>query len=219
MHRRRRRAADALTSAVVLGALTAPGAAAHVTVQPAASQPAQLQRYRVIVPNERASSATTGVDVKLPPGVTFALTEQVAGWRARIVKRSSAISELRWRGGPVPPGGYAELRFIARNPVRLGPVAWKALQRYDDGTVVRWIGGSGSETPAPITTLSESAAPVDVVSTHGEGAPAAPAAAATAATNSDDGGRDGLTLALAIAGALLGAAALVLVLVRGRRTT
>ena len=217
MRRRRRRAAEALTAAVVLGALTAPGAAAHVTVQPAASQPAQLQRYRVIVPNERASSATTGVDVKLPAGVTFALTEQLAGWRARIVKRGNAISELRWRGGPVAPGGYAELRFIARNPVRLGPITWKALQRYDDGTVVRWIGGAGSETPAPVTTLSERAAPVDVVSTHGEGAPAASGAAATTTTNSDDGGRDGLTLALALVGALLGAAALALALTSRRR--
>ncbi len=219
MRHRRRRAADALTAAVVLGAITAPGAAAHVTVQPAASQPAQLQRYRVIVPNERASSATTGVDLKLPAGVTFALTEQVEGWRVRAVKRGSEISELRWRGGPVPPGGYAELHFIARNPVRLGPIAWKALQRYDDGSVVRWIGGAGSETPAPITTLSESAAAVDVVSTHGEGAPEAAGAVATAAANPDDDGRDGLTLALAIVGALLGAAALALQLVRGRRAT
>ena len=213
MHRRRRRAADALTAAVVLGAISAPGAAAHVTVQPVSSQPAQLQRYRVIVPNERASSATTGVDLKLPAGVTFALAEQVAGWRARIVKRGSAISELRWRGGPVPPGGYAELRFIARNPVRVGPVTWKALQRYDDRSVVRWIGGAGSETPAPVTTLSESAAPVDVVSTHGEDGPPASGPSAAAAAGSEevsDAGRDGLTLALAIAGALLGAAALVL---------
>ena len=126
----------------------------------------------------------------------------------------------------MPPGGYAELRFIARNPVRLGPLTWKALQRYDDGTVVRWIGGAGSETPAAVTTLSERAAPVDVVSTHGEGAPAAsgdapgaPGGAPGAAAESDDGGRDGLTLALALAGALLGGGALVLQVARRRRTT
>ena len=59
MPRRRRLGAGVLTAAVVLGALAAPGAAAHVTVQPAASRPADLQRYRVIVPNE-TSSATVG---------------------------------------------------------------------------------------------------------------------------------------------------------------
>lgn len=204
----------------MLGAITAPGAAAHVTVQPAASRPADLQRYRVVVPNEK-SSATVGVDLKLPAGVTFALAEQAAGWRVKVVKAGSAISELRWRGGPVPPGGYAELRFIARNPVRVGRMQWKALQRYADGSVVRWIGAAGGDFPAPSTTLSETAVPVDVVSTHGEAAPpaGATAAAPTPAASSGDAGRDGLTLAIAILGALLGAAALALQLTRGRRAS
>jgi uncharacterized protein YcnI len=206
-----------VTAAVALGALAAPGAAAHVTVQPAASRPAELQRYRVIVPNERASAATTGVDVKVPRGVSFALVESVAGWRARVVRRGGAIVELRWSAGRVPPDGYAELHFIARNPVRVGPVAWKALQRYDDGDVVRWIGSEDSDRPAPVTTLSERAVPVDVVSTHGETVPAAaagdpPAAAPTTAGS----GRHGPTLALAILGVLLGAASLAMQLARRR---
>jgi len=197
----------------VLGAAAqAPGAAAHVTVQPTAGRPAELQRYRVIVPNERESRATTGVDLRMPAGITFALVESVAGWRTQIVKRGSSVAELRWRGGRVPPGGYAELHFIARNPVRTGAIAWKALQRYGDGSVVRWIGSPSSDQPAPVTRLSESAVPVDVVSTHGEGTPAATgrSTAPAAAASSDDsgGGRDELTLAIAIAAAALAAAAL-----------
>jgi uncharacterized protein YcnI len=219
MHRRRRDSAGSLTAVVVLGAVMAPGAAAHVTIQPAASRPAELQRYRVIVPDERSAS-TTEVDLRLPDGVTFALVEQVAGWRTTVVKRGSAISELRWRGGPVPPDGYAELRFIARNPVRTGPIVWKALQRYDDGTIVRWIGNEDSDSPAPVTTLSEDAVPVDVVSTHGEDAPRSPATPAVATGQAaSTGGRDTLTLALAIVGALLGAAALAPQLMRARRDT
>lgn len=219
MHRRRSRAAGVLTAAIVLGAIMAPGAAAHVTVQPAASRPAELQRYRVIVPNERSSS-TTGVDLQLPAGVTFALAEQVTGWRTKIVKQGSAISALRWRGGPVPPGGYAELRFIARNPVKTGAIAWKALQRYDDGTIVRWIGSADSDTPAAVTTLSENVVPVDVVSTHGENASQTQVTASGAATNATPGGRrDTLTLVVATLGALLGAIALALALTRARRDT
>jgi uncharacterized protein YcnI len=201
--------------AVVLGAVMAPGAAAHVTLQPSAGRPADLQRYRVIVPNEETAKATTGVDIRMPPGITFALVEAAPGWKTQIVKSANAVSELRWRGGNVPPGGYAELHFIARNPVRTGALVWKALQRYGDGEVVRWIGAAGSDHPAPVTRLSESAVPVDVVSTHGESAAAAaPSDAATpappAATAGDDGqeGRDGLTLAIAIAAAVLAAAAL-----------
>jgi hypothetical protein len=121
----------------------------------------------------------------------------------------------------VPPGGYAELHFIARDPVRTGALVWKALQRYDGGEVVRWIGSANSDRRAPVTRLGESAAPVDVVSTHGQAAPApAPAAVspptgATADGAADAAGRDGPTLAVAIAAALFAATALGLQL-RGR---
>jgi uncharacterized protein YcnI len=206
-------------AAVALGASSpVPGASAHVTLQPTAGRPADLQRYRVIVPNEREAQATTGVDLRMPAGITFALVEAVPGWRTQVVKRGSMIRELRWRRGRVPPGGYAELHFIARNPVRTGAIAWKALQRYDDGSVVRWIGSPTSDQPAPVTQLSESATPVDVVSTHGEFAPKASGGAqaqAQAATSGDDGG-DGLALGVAIAAVVLAAGALGLQLRRRR---
>ena len=220
MHRRRRRAAGVLIAAVALGATMAPGAAAHITVQPSASRPAgsALPRHRA---HERNAS-TTGVDLQLPAGVTFALVEQAAGWRTKVIKQGSAISQLQWRGGPVPPGGYAELRFIARNPVKTGPVTWKTLQRYDDGTVVRWIGGADSETPAAVTTLSEDAVPIDVVSTHGEDTVQAsrsqPAGAAAASAASGDD-RDPWTLGLAILAVVLAGTALALQLTRARRNT
>lgn len=210
MHRRQGLVAG---GAVALGAaLAAPGASAHVTLQPTAGRAADLQRYRVVVPNERESQATTGVDLRMPPGITFALVESVAGWRAQVVKRGSTVAELRWRGGRVPPDAYAELHFIARNPVRTGTITWKALQRYDDGSVVRWIGSPSSEQPAPVTRLSETATPVDVVSTHGEAATGGAGAPAAARESAD--GRDALTLAIAIVAAVLAAAALGLQLRR-----
>lgn len=212
MPRHRSRAAHALTAAVALGAITAPGAAAHVTVQPTASRPADLQRYRLFVPNEGESGATTGLDLKLPPGVTFALVEAAPGWRRSTVKRGGEFSELRWRGGRIAPDEYAELHFIVRNPVKVGPIAWKALQRYDDGTIVRWIGSPRSEQPAAVTTLSENAVPVDVVSTHGEATPRATAPARASGAP----GRDGVTLGIAIAAAALAATALGLQLIRRR---
>ena len=137
------------------------------------------------------------------------------------MRSAGEVSELRWSGGDVPPGGYAELHFIARNPVRVGPIAWKALQHYSGGELVRWIGSADSDTPAPVTTLSEAATPVDVVSTHGESEPAAAsggasAAPATTAATVAEPERDELALAIAILGALLGAAAFGLTVVRRR---
>lgn len=222
MHRRQ---GLGLAVALLLGAVLAPGADAHVTLQPAAGRPADLQRYRLLVPNEETTAATTGIDLKLPTGITFALVEAAPGWRTQVVKQGGAIAQIRWRGGNVAPGGYAELHFIARNPVRTGALTWKALQRYAGGEVVRWIGGPDSDTPAPVTRLSEDAVPVDVVSTHGESVtPAASGAATTGpraqtaigTASTGDGGRDALTLGIAVAAALLAAAALGLALVRRR---
>jgi uncharacterized protein YcnI len=219
MHRRRRLGSQGVTAAVALGALVAPGAAAHVTVQPTASRPADLQRYRVIVPNEESTGSTTGVDLRMPRGITFALMESTPGWKTKVVRSGSEVSELRWSGGDVRPDGYTALFFIVRNPVKVGPITWKALQRYSGGEIVRWIGSADSDTPAPVTTLSESAVPVDVVSTHGESEPAAAsgaaaAAPATGAARVAEPSRDGLTLGIAILGALLGAAALGLAVAR-----
>jgi uncharacterized protein YcnI len=204
----------AAAAALGAAALPAPCASAHVTLQPTAGRPADLQRYRVVVPNERESQAITGVDLRMPPGITFALVESVAGWRAQVIRRGSTIAELRWRGGRVPPDGYAELHFIARNPVRTGTLTWKALQRYDDGSVVRWIGSPSSEQPAPVTHLSETAVPVDVVSTHGETAPAAAAGGPGTPAAAESSDARGLTLGIAIAAAVLAAAALALQLRR-----
>jgi uncharacterized protein len=208
--------------ALALAAAWTPAAAAHVTVQPAASRPADLQLYRVLVPNEREDADTTGVDLKLPAGVDFVLIDDQPGWTARIVRAGGQPSQLIWSGGSVKPGSYAELRFIARNPVKTGTVEFKTLQRYSDGEIVRWIGASDSENPAPRVRVAEDAIPQDVVSVHGEqvpaGAPggprpAAPARPAAAAT--DGGGRDTVTLVLAIVAVVLALGALAAAL-RGR---
>ena len=192
-------------------------AGAHVTVQPAASRPADLQLYRVLVPNEREHADTIGVDVQLPDGIDFVLMDSAPDWKTRIVRDGGQPSQLVWSGGRVPPGGYAELNFIARNPVRTGTVQFKTLQRYSGGETVRWIGSSDSENPSPQVRLAEDVVPQDVVSVHGEkvpttgaGASATPGAAApqTEAATSDDGDDDllplilsGVALVVALAGA------------------
>ena len=51
--------------ALLAALLLAAPAAAHVTVQPAASRPGDLQRYTVLVPNEE-DSPTTSVAMRVP---------------------------------------------------------------------------------------------------------------------------------------------------------
>jgi uncharacterized protein YcnI len=179
-------------AAAVLVALAVPaGAAGHATVQPGASRPADVQVYRVTVPNE-ADSDTTEVRLRVPAGFAFVLAEAPpAGWKAELVRRGGRLREIRWHGGRIAPGFFGTFRFLARNPVEEGEVRWPVVQAYAGGDVVRWIGPAGSEEPASVTRISESAAPVDTVSVHSGDASAAPAGGAgrapAAAVVNEDG--------------------------------
>jgi uncharacterized protein YcnI len=204
----------------LLALLALPAAAvAHITLRPGASRPADLQRYTFLVPNERGV-ATTAVRMRVPEGIDFLLVERPPGWDVRPLRRGGRVAELRFGGGRIEPGEYLDLHLVARNPVRTGTLVWPALQTYADGRVVRWIGPPGGEEPAPRTRLSEDAAPVDLVSTHGEVAVSGDGGSAAQRTPSpadaEDGGDDGL--ALALAGGALAVALLTLALVlTGRR--
>jgi uncharacterized protein YcnI len=184
------------------------GAFGHATVLPGASRPADVQVYRVTVPNE-ADTDTTEVRLRIPAGLDFVLADvPPQGWSADLVRSGDRLREIRWHGGRIAPGFYGTFRFLARNPVEEGDVRWPIVQRYANGDVVRWIGPEDSGEPASVTAIRESAVPVDTVSVHaGDATPGAPAAApgaagapAAAATTKDDG-----PLALILAGVALAA--------------
>jgi uncharacterized protein len=89
-------------------------------------------------------------------------------------------------------------------------LTFPALQTYDSGEVVHWIGPPDAEEPAPrLTVTGESSGEAAAASSSG-------ARATASAPAGDDGGRDGLTLALSIAGLAAALAALALVLRRRR---
>jgi uncharacterized protein YcnI len=219
----RRLIGAALAPLGVAAAAAAP-AGAHVVVQPSAARPADPQIYRVVVPTER-DVPTTDVRLRVPQGIDFVLVESPpAGWSGRLVRRADRIAEIRWTGGEIPPDGFAEFRFLARNPVEAGEIRWPVVQRYADGDVQRWIGPADSESPASQTRIAEDVVPQDVVSVNGEQLSSAPATGSQDArqpvpeAGDDGGGRDTLTLVLAVLGTLLGAAALGQSLTARRRS-
>jgi uncharacterized protein YcnI len=214
--RRALRALPTLLAACAVLALPA-GAAAHAVVQPGASRPADLQRYTVTIPNE-GGSPTTEVALKVPTGVDFLLAERQAGWKVSN-QAQDASHTLRWSGGTIPPNFYATFHFIARNPVKAGPIEWKIIQTYADGKAQRWIGPPDSEEPAARTEISETAPQQDVVAVNGGNASAqaspGPATDAGSQDGDDDDGSDVLLIALAGA-ALVAAVAALIVALRGR---
>jgi uncharacterized protein YcnI len=199
---------------VAAAGVITPAAAAHSVVLPFSSRPADLQLYTVIVPTE-TDSPTTEVALKVPEGVDFLLVRETPGWKVKVERKNDRIDVVRWTGN-APPDQFAEFRLIARNPILEGDLQWKIVQTYADGETARWIGAPGSDYPASVTRLSESARPVDVATgLNGGGtsssaggtetvAAAETSGASASGDSSDTLARIGVAAALVLSGAAIG---------------
>jgi uncharacterized protein YcnI len=191
-------------------------ASAHVTVQPEEAPAGTFTRLDVRVPNERDDAGTVKVDVELPDGFYFASYEPVTGWDVKVTREkldepveiepgfeaTEQVKRITWTGdgrdGLIPPGAFQDFGLSVRTPDAEGEtVTIKALQTYEGGEVVRWIGAPDSEEPAPTVTLT---APEEHGGTAHSGDEEAAEPEATATEPEDDGSSNGL----AIAGIALG---------------
>jgi uncharacterized protein YcnI len=216
-------------AAAVAATLALPAAAsAHVTLQPSTAPADGFTRLDVRVPNERDDAATVKVDVQLPPGFAFVSYEPRPGWKVAVERAKAEqpieveggfevdeeVRRITWSGGRIGPGEFVDFGLSLRMPNGEAgdKLTFKALQTYEDGDVVRWIGPEDADEPAPIVTLTGAS------SGGGHGAPGSdpdtsvssdePAPAENAsATVESDGGSDGLAIAaLALAAVALVAA-------------
>lgn len=179
----------ALVLAAVLMTMGVAPAWAHVSVAPKEAPKGGTATFTFTVPNEEAPANTTSVEIMFPNGVTFRTVtpEAKPGWTA-----TPGASSVQWSGGTIT--GENKETFT----VTLGPlpndetVLFKAIQRYDNGTVVRWIdeqtGSEEPEHPAPSVRLTGAA----VATTSTTVTAAAPTTLA-APTEEDDGGGAGAT--------------------------
>jgi periplasmic copper chaperone A len=121
------------------------------------------------------------------------------------------VGRITFSGGVIRPGEFQDFGLSLGVPEgRPGSMlTFKALQTYDNGEVVRWIGPPDSDEPAP---------QVELTAAEGEEAPA-PAAEqqpAPAASEEDDDG-NGLAIAALVVGALGLIAGLVALVMARRR--
>lgn len=211
---------------LALAALVLPaGASAHVTLQPDEAVAGDYTVIDVRVPNERDSAATTKVDVQFPAGFASASYQRVDGWSVEVKTSklaeplsghgeqiSEGVSRMIWTadsdGDGIQPGQFQDFPISVQIPDQPGDaLTFKALQTYDNGEVVRWIGAPGTDEPAPQVAVSEAAA-----DEHGGAAEVESADA-----EDSDGASKGLGIAALILGGLgllAGGAALL----RSRRT-
>ena len=140
------------TLTIVAGTiLIASVAYAHVTVTPRESQAGAEQRYTMRVPTE-GQVATTSVDLEVPSDVTIVHVESGDGFTFETRRDGDRIAAITWTR-EIPPRQSADFAFVARNP-NAAQIAWKAHQRFADGTSADWVGVAGDRRPAAVTVLT-----------------------------------------------------------------
>jgi len=222
---------------VTLAATVLP-ASAHVTVQPATASAGSYTTLTFKVPTEEDNASTTGIDVQFPVDSPIASVsvQPKAGWTYKITKEkpatplrtddgvvSEVVTRITWSAAPGSPGiqpGEFDTFLISAGPLpdRAGALAFKTLQTYSNGDVVRWVdvpqaGGGEPEHPAPSVAVTSGSTgggtptgATSAVSTAAAGG--APGSEATLAAGGD-GDDDGTARTLGTVGIVVGALGLL----------
>ncbi|SNQ48283.1 conserved exported hypothetical protein [Frankia canadensis] len=231
MHRFLSRAGVLAAVAGATLAATVLPASAHVTLQPTTAQAGSYTTLSLKVPAEEDNASTTGVDVQFPADSPIASVsvQPKEGWTYKVTKGrpatplrtddgvvSEVVTRITWTATPGSPGirpGEFDTFMISAGPLpdRAGALAFKTLQTYSNGDVVRWVdvpqpGAGEPEHPAPSLTVTSG------TTGSGASAGATPVAATTASGAgeaaggpSTGGGDDSTARALGIVGIAVGA--------------
>jgi periplasmic copper chaperone A len=221
--------------AAALCALPVASASAHVTVQPKEAPAGEFKRLDVRVPNERDDAGTKKVDVQFPDGFYFVSYEPVPGWKVNVLKEKlpkpvdnegEKITEQVDRvimtaeaGNEIEPGQFRDFGLSVGLPEKQQTLTFKAIQTYDSGEIVRWIGAPDADEPAPQVTLTDAnATSAGTQPVSNNAPPAAASTPAASSSDSSDSASKGLGIAalvIAIVGLLVAIGALAM----GRRRT
>ena len=207
--------------------LLATPAWAHVTVHPssvaAGSSDVELT-FRC--PNERDDANTVMLQVFFPTNLPLLTVDvlPVPGWTSTVQTQnlskpintddgpvSQIVSEVTWKAmaGGIGQGQYEDFDVgVGAVPNSAAQLAFKALQTYSPGEIVRWIevpvaGQPEPDTAAPILTLTPPSS-------------LTPTASHLAARTSPSGGSSTLADGLAIAALVIAAANAVGLVILGR---
>ena len=155
------------TGVALMGALAFPAAAgAHVSIHPNVIPTGANATLYIRVPNEEDNATTTKLAVQFPDGFLEVPTAPPPGWTSKETTTKLAtpvktddgtittqVSTIVWtasKGSGIPPGEFQNFPISVAMPGKAGDtLAFKTVQTYSNGKVVRWIGDESSETPAP----------------------------------------------------------------------
>jgi len=139
----------------------------HAVVYPDYVAPGSFEKFVLRVPTEK-TIPTTEIRLLIPDDLKVFSLGGKAGWHYEIEKDASGrFKSITWSGGMVPAGEFSDFEFIARAPKEPTRLVWKAYQKYQDGSVVAWVGPPEAPEPASITrveTLAKTGSPAAWVS-------------------------------------------------------
>lgn len=227
--------AKSLVAAALLAlALLAPAAAqAHVTLQPNEAPEGAYTVLDVRVPNETDDADTTKVEVQLPEGFGDVSYQAVPGWNVKVVHDklkkpiqtddgpvTEGVKEVIFSGGKLPPGEFQDFPLSLQIPGKAGEeLTFKAVQTYDNGEIVRWIGAPETEHPAPQVLVTPAEEPSQVTTAAQSGGGAATATDEAAESPGSGGSSDkGLAIAALVVAAIALVTAAVAIFGARRRT-
>ncbi|MFE9930375.1 YcnI family protein [Streptomyces sp. NPDC005533] len=149
---------------------------AHVGVQPVGD--AAKGGYATLnfkVPNERDNASTTQLEVNFPVDqpLTSVMPQDIPGWTSSVEKTkldkpltvhgkqvNEVVTKVTWSGGKIEPGKFQQFPVsVGKLPENADQMAFKSIQTYDNGEVVRWIeeakeGAAEPQNPAPVLKLT-----------------------------------------------------------------
>jgi uncharacterized protein YcnI len=233
--RRRARLGIVAAATVALVAAGAGVASAHVTVSSTDATQGGYGKVTFRVPNESDAASTVKVRIQLPtktpipsvsvqpvPGWTVAATRTqlnppvVSDDGDKITETVSVVEFDAAKGGGIPPGQFQEFSLAVGPIPKADSLVFNVVQSYSDGKDVAWIeptvqGAPEPAHPAPVLSLSGSAAGATPTADTAASAHAGQSAAAASSSA-------GPALFIAILALVVGIAGVVLGVLARRRT-
>ena len=118
--------------------LTVPApAGAHVVVSPEVVTAGDYATLTVSVPTEK-EIPTTKIRVEVPEGFLLSGVQPVPGWEHTFQEDGGVVTAVTFSGGEIRPREFQQFLVQAQVPEEPGEYAWKAIQTYEDGSVVEW---------------------------------------------------------------------------------
>src|ERR671921_1361923 len=124
-------------------------ALAHVVVSPEVVTAGDYETLTVSVPTEK-EIPTTNIRVVVPEGFLLSGVQPVPGWEHTFEEEGGVVTAVTFSGGEIRPPEFQQFLLDAQAPEEAGEYPWKAIQTYEDGSVVEWTGPPDSEEPASV---------------------------------------------------------------------